>query len=595
MKKITLISVLFFGITANYFAQQDVCLYALPAPLDSSNLFPGCQLKPLLSADFNSDGKDDLVADAVYVDPFTHQFSYGCGTLISAGDGTFPGGFGPGSPSPSGGAATTDFNEDGYPDLVTTYASGYLTFSLSNGSGGYTNSTLNLSSYYGNVITGDFDNDGHEDVILGNAFSTYLRFFRGDGTGSFAPVQNLNYLSSSINYAADINTDGLVDIAWSGQALLSNGNGNFTLVNLPGFNSLADVNSDGFIDALTLDSVFLNSGYGTFPVHMPLNLGAGFNTIMAPVDLNNDNDPELVTVKGDGQGMDTVYVFLGSAGATFVQSQFSTPILFESQFHVTSGDFDGNGFRDIIFTRDSGAFEECVSIFYPIMNYTAGIISASSYVCQGDSLQLSVNHPGQISWSTGDTTSSIYVSAAGTYSVTTTTSSGCSGTDAITISQVNATTFSSVTSTNHFCLYSSSFALTSGAPAGGTYSGPGVSGTTFNPQAAGLGTHTLFYTYAGPGGCNGTDSLQVTVDLCLGMEENSTEGILPVYPNPGSGQFTVSTNETEFTLFVYDVYGNIVQSISNEKAIDISAESKGIYFIRIIAADKIYVQKIILQ
>ncbi|MBO2012727.1 CARDB domain-containing protein [Hymenobacter negativus] len=45
------------------------------------------------------------------------------------------------------------------------------------------------------------------------------------------------------------------------------------------------------------------------------------------------------------------------------------------------------------------------------------------------------------------------------------------------------------------CISVGSFALTGGSPAGGTYSGPGVSGGQFNPATAGAGSHTITYTY----------------------------------------------------------------------------------------------------
>ncbi|AYA37472.1 hypothetical protein D3Y59_10685 [Hymenobacter oligotrophus] len=47
-------------------------------------------------------------------------------------------------------------------------------------------------------------------------------------------------------------------------------------------------------------------------------------------------------------------------------------------------------------------------------------------------------------------------------------------------------------------------------PAGGTFSGPGVVGSSFSPAQAGLGTHTLTYTYA-LGGCTVTATRQVSV------------------------------------------------------------------------------------
>ena len=50
-----------------------------------------------------------------------------------------------------------------------------------------------------------------------------------------------------------------------------------------------------------------------------------------------------------------------------------------------------------------------------------------------------------------------------------------------------------------------------GAPAGGTYSGPGITGTSFDPAAAGPGTHTISYTYADASGCGATVSASIAV------------------------------------------------------------------------------------
>jgi len=50
---------------------------------------------------------------------------------------------------------------------------------------------------------------------------------------------------------------------------------------------------------------------------------------------------------------------------------------------------------------------------------------------------------------------------------------------------------------NPVCSNASAFTLTGGSPAGGTYSGTGVSNGTFNPAVAGAGTFNITYTYSG--------------------------------------------------------------------------------------------------
>ncbi len=61
------------------------------------------------------------------------------------------------------------------------------------------------------------------------------------------------------------------------------------------------------------------------------------------------------------------------------------------------------------------------------------------------------------------------------------------------------------------CVDKTPFALNGGSPAGGTYSGNGVSGGSFNPGTAGLGDHTITYSYTS-NGCTGSCSFTITVN-----------------------------------------------------------------------------------
>jgi hypothetical protein len=57
--------------------------------------------------------------------------------------------------------------------------------------------------------------------------------------------------------------------------------------------------------------------------------------------------------------------------------------------------------------------------------------------------------------------------------------------------------------------------LTGGMPEGGEYSGPGVLGLIFNPAAAGVGVHTITYTYTDENGCDASASGDITVEMML--------------------------------------------------------------------------------
>jgi hypothetical protein len=59
------------------------------------------------------------------------------------------------------------------------------------------------------------------------------------------------------------------------------------------------------------------------------------------------------------------------------------------------------------------------------------------------------------------------------------------------------------------CANATTYALTGGTPTGGTYKGPGVTGSNFNAAVAGIGTKTLWYIFTNANGC--TDSISKTI------------------------------------------------------------------------------------
>lgn len=61
------------------------------------------------------------------------------------------------------------------------------------------------------------------------------------------------------------------------------------------------------------------------------------------------------------------------------------------------------------------------------------------------------------------------------------------------------------------CINTGSIVLSGGTPSGGVYSGPGVQNGVFNPLQAGVGTHSLIYTYTTSNGCEYSASKSVEV------------------------------------------------------------------------------------
>lgn len=88
---------------------------------------------------------------------------------------------------------------------------------------------------------------------------------------------------------------------------------------------------------------------------------------------------------------------------------------------------------------------------------------------------------------------------------------GCSSSDTavLTVLAAPTATFSGLAAS--YCLNASAVSL-SGNPAGGQFTGPGVTGNSFNPAAAGVGTHVIRYRLTNSLGCEGVDSMTVQVN-----------------------------------------------------------------------------------
>lgn len=64
-------------------------------------------------------------------------------------------------------------------------------------------------------------------------------------------------------------------------------------------------------------------------------------------------------------------------------------------------------------------------------------------------------------------------------------------------------------------------------PTGGTFSGSGVTGTKFNPGAAGLGTKYIYYQYTGANGCKETKQQLINVKALLPTESSIVISTIP--------------------------------------------------------------------
>lgn len=135
-----------------------------------------------------------------------------------------------------------------------------------------------------------------------------------------------------------------------------------------------------------------------------------------------------------------------------------------------------------------------------------------------------------------------------------------------------------------FCVYHVPIPLTQGSPAGGIYTGIGVNENQFNPSIAGIGTHTITYTYTdSTTNCTNSADKEITVDGCLGIDNDAAYSF-KIFPNPTRGVVTVSSSHLINEIVVFDNEGRVVFKLNPENLsvvdMNLSTLSAGIYLVQ---------------
>lgn len=129
-------------------------------------------------------------------------------------------------------------------------------------------------------------------------------------------------------------------------------------------------------------------------------------------------------------------------------------------------------------------------------------------LCSGSSLEITVSGGDEYLWSNGATSSSIVTTSSGTFSVTVS-NEECSVTENYTVIDQPIPYAGFYTFISELCLEDIPIDLIP-YTTGGTFTGVGVTGNTFDPSIAGVGTHRIVYTLSN-GIC--TDSSVVYLDV----------------------------------------------------------------------------------
>jgi subtilisin family serine protease len=360
----------------------------------------------LATGDFNGDLRQDIVVASQDTDSAT--------VLLNNGTGTFPGPQGgyvgwaePGSTitgtlNAPDAQFVGDLNGDGHPDLFHVDFGRFgslpinIAVSLNDGTGHFgpdikspiLDGSLDGSSSFGDLITGDFRNLGRQDLIVVPsqfffASGKFFNFLPSNGDGHFGvPIKDAITNNPGTLAAGDFNGDGKLDFVMLGFGGINTffGNGDGTFIqgpNLPlaiGFPPakiyVADVNGDGKLDLLvpfanpsTLVE-FLGNGDGSFApgktVIVDVGSGTGFgDPFFGIADLNHDGHLDVVVRNPQFFApINPVFkIYMGQPDGTFVLTNTYTPYSGQNLINGNGGqtqftsnfvaDFNGDGNPDI--------------------------------------------------------------------------------------------------------------------------------------------------------------------------------------------------------------------------------------------------------
>ena len=237
----------------------------------------------------------------------------------------------------------------------------------------------------------------------------------------------------------------------------------------------------------------------------------------------------------------------------------------------------------------------------PLPSVTVVALPANATVCKGNTVNLSGAGADTYSWSAGVVNNAGFVpTTSATYTVTGTDANGCMGTatKTVTVNPLPVVTY--VQNPNTVCVNNPPFTLSQGLPAGGTYSGPGVSGTTFTPVIAGGGIWPIVYMYTDGNGCTDHATASISVG-CLGIDEIAAAGNgMNVYPNPFQNSITVvfGAESSERTVAIYDLLGKQVYNAKVEAQsfdVDLTSLPQGVYLIVANAGNERMMKRIVKQ
>lgn len=266
----------------------------------------GAGASPNEPGDFDNDGWPDAAVDNGGEGTISVVLGNGDGTfapeqVVDVGDGPH-------------GIAALDVDGDADFDLVTAdFVPGNLSLTVNNGAGVFAASSSfdSGSGWEWTVTSGDMDNDGITDLVVGVRTPDQIRILRGLGNGSFAFRSGIAAGGGPwMVGVGDLDGDGNLDVtsanggSANGAILLGNGDGTLQTAVTHGIASdaistdIGDLDGDGDLDWILASyggarwDLFANDGSGLFAFDQRF-FAQEAGSCALPFDLDNDGDLDL--------------------------------------------------------------------------------------------------------------------------------------------------------------------------------------------------------------------------------------------------------------------------------------------------------------
>lgn len=511
-------------------------------------------------------------------------------------------------------SAWLDYNNDGWLDIYAStdrYNNSNILYE-NNGDGTFIDvssvSNTGISIDAMSTTIDDYNYDGYLDIYVSNTDLGNVLLQNNVGVNFTDTAGGVGVIYNAIGWGAaflDAENDGDLDLYVSGMGMgiirhssllfENDGTGMYTSPSGIGFvgdsvmsfgNAIGDFNNDGYYDIVVSNN--------DTAAHLWEN-GGGENTyvkiLLQGTESNRDGIGSWIKTYVDGE-MQVRYTLCGEG----FSSQFSNSeiIGLGEATLIDSIEIEWlSGIRDVFYnvpSNQSFTFIEGSSQLPELVISASG----STYMCVGDSIELTVNSDYEhYLWSNGDTTASTYATEFGAISCEAW--SGYSERKTSEVEIMASIPEVSLGNDSTLCV-GESLELNAGSGWTSINWSTGSTMESITVDTTGLYSVSVSDTL----NCTASDSIEVEFTICGSISEAALSAKVQIYPNPASSSVFIQTeNNPMHGIAVLNEQGKLVlnmQGNGNDKVkIPLESLTQGNYFIQIETDKGLVLKNLIIQ